>query len=138
MPRSGLTFRPLTQWPAGRPRTPSNSRKRGTFATTPAKSFDDLAEEVWRAGGRNPVLQVAVENERRDITRDGFLRADARVRDVGVVVTFEKSVDGRQVPVTLACDRYQHWDSNLRAIVLTLEALRASSNPNAGSDRTRA
>lgn len=120
-----ITFRPLTQWPVGRPRTPQPARKRGSFQTTPAKSFRDLEEEIRRVGGRNGILQVAVADEQRDVTRKGELRADARVTDVGVVVTFDKDVDGRTAPMTLACDRFQHWDSNLRAIVLTLEALRA-------------
>jgi hypothetical protein len=120
-----ITFRPLTHWPAGRPRTPNGARKRGSFNTTAGKSFKDLEEELRLVGGSNARLQVAVADERRDLTRAGELRADARATDVGIVVTFDKSVGGRSVPVTLACDRFQHWDSNLRAIVLTLQALRA-------------
>lgn len=121
----GLVYRPLTQWPAGRARTPNADRIRGSFQTTPAKSFRELELEVSRAGGSNPIIQAAVVDEAKHVTRAGELRADARVRDVGIAVTFQKIIDGRSVPITFACDRYQNWDSNLRAIVLTLQALRA-------------
>ncbi len=78
-----------------------------------------LERELDMLGIREAVLQLAVSD--RDIRLDGELRADARPAHPGVILTFTHAKHG---PLTYACDRFEHWRTNLRAIAKGLEALR--------------
>lgn len=84
-----------------------------------AKTLDLLGKETLMLGAPLVVLQVDVTEG--DLRRDGMLRANAKVRFPGVRVSFE-SIYG---PLTYATDRYGDWQDNIRAIALSLEALRA-------------
>lgn len=66
-------------------------------------------------------LIVQVDADPGDIRRDGMLRARARVGFPGVKV----SLDSRHGPLTYATDAYQTWQANVRAIALSMTALRA-------------
>jgi hypothetical protein len=78
-----------------------------------------LTYEVERLGGAMIVIQV--DATRAQIRRDGMLRADARVGFPGVRVSFT-SLYG---PLTYSTDRFDDWQDNIRAIALSLQALRA-------------
>lgn len=75
-------------------------------------------------------IAVRVDIEAGDVRRDGMLRARARVGFPGVIVSFTSDIHG---PLTYATDAYEQrwhgdlpgWQANLRAIALSLEALRA-------------
>ena len=58
-----------------------------------------------------------------EIRLDGRLRAKALMRSQGIILSLD-SVHG---PLSWACDRYLSWEDNLRAIDLTMQALRAVS-----------
>jgi len=78
-----------------------------------------LTREVGMLGGKLVVVQIAVEAGQ--IRRDGMLYANARADSPAVKVSF----DSRHGSLTYATDRYSHWQANVRAIALSLEALRA-------------
>lgn len=66
-------------------------------------------------------LVVQVDADPADIRLDGMLRARARVGYPGVKV----SLDSRHGPLTYATDAYESWQANVRAIALSMQALRA-------------
>lgn len=111
------TFRPLTQWPGKQ--TPSFSRRRSPFKAGYARTLDDLEREINHLKGKSVVIQIDLEP--RDIRNDGWPRSSARPKSPGVVVSFQSS----KGPLSFACDTYTAWEDNVRAISLTMEALRA-------------
>lgn len=64
---------------------------------------------------------VEVDASPVDIRRDGMLRARARVGFAGVKV----ALDSAYGPLTYATDAYEDWRANVRAIALSMTALRA-------------
>jgi hypothetical protein len=108
-------IRPLGLWTAPVTRSRPYCRFRANWPDT----LDLLGREAEKLGARLVVLQVdATEGE---VRRDGMLRANARVGFPGVRVSFES----RHGPLTWATDRYDRWQDNVRAVALSLEALRA-------------
>lgn len=105
-------------WPEGRPRT--SYRKNARKFDTGNKSFshfrDDLLDELRRLGATRIILSSNVP-----LRNDGLPRADAREPiDPGVAIYF----DFKQKPMCFACDRFDYVRQNLRAITLTIEAIR--------------
>lgn len=109
------TVRPITVWP--QPET--RSRKVSQFRALWSETLDLLARELRMLNARNVVLQAFASE--RDIRIDGQLRSDGRPFKPGVILSFETK-DG---PISMPCDTYTHWQDNVRAIALSLEALRA-------------
>jgi hypothetical protein len=64
------------------------------------------------------VLEVAIPAEQFRI--DGRPRASAKASHPGVILSVSTSVGALRYP----CDRFATWQDNLRAIALSLEALR--------------
>lgn len=128
MPRSFIVYEPLPAWtdPVTAHRTPHQ------FKATFDESLTLLRTEVDALSpGRYTETQIVlqVDTAERDVRRDGLLRADARVRSPGVVVSF----DSKHGPLRYATDaftdaswtrRMPGWQANVRAIALSLEALR--------------
>jgi hypothetical protein len=115
----GVTFRPIHQWPG--PMTPANHREPGyRFKATWSSTIELLGLELRQLGARDIVLQLDLEE--RDIRLDGLPRAHANPGHPGVILAFEAPSVG---PLQFACDTYQWWETNVRAIALTLQALRA-------------
>ena len=115
--------RPLSDrsWlrPVGKRRVP---RFRASFPTIRGH----LLDEIDKLGGRDVVVECDVRES--DLRVDGMLRANARPDLPAVVVAFTARELG---PMLYRCDRYTGsgytipgWHANLRAIGLTLEALR--------------
>lgn len=73
------------------------------------------------------ILQMEVDD--RDIRKDGWIRANARPRGPGVILTFESAIHG---PLSYPCDSFLDWKANVRAIALALEALRKVSRYGVG------
>lgn len=107
-----------------------HQRQQSRFDSTWSSTVALLSREIDQLGGRDVVLEVDVPE--RGIRNDGMLRADAKVAEPAVVVAFETRQHG---PMLYRCDRYavgsgtwargDSWQHNVRAIALTLEALRA-------------
>ena len=111
-----VTFRPLPQWP--HPVTPS--RRYAHFKVGYRQTLDELFYEVERLDGHEIVMGVGLTEA--DIRLDGQLRANARsYSHPGVEISF----DSRFGRLAYATDQYRDWQDNVRAIALSLEALRA-------------
>lgn len=118
MSRVELPVHPMREWPG--PPTPDYMRQYGRFAKlTPGVALHSLREELGRINAKDCRIQIDVRD--RDITRFGELRADARPGSPGVVVY---ATHPKQGDLRFACDTYRTWYHNVRAIAMTLEALR--------------
>jgi hypothetical protein len=110
------TVRPVTVWPGKS--TPYHARKRDIFKAGWSQTMDLLERELFQLNAKNVVLEMNVTE--REIRNDGMVRADARPSSPGVVLRFT----GKHGPMTMPCDRFTDWQANVRAIALSLEALR--------------
>lgn len=109
-------IRPLVGWVGTKTRDRKSS---AVFRAKWTDTLDLLGRETELLGARLVVIQIDVTDG--DIRRDGMLRANARVGFPGVKVAF----DSKHGPLTYATDEYADWQSNVRAIALALQALRA-------------
>ena len=111
-----VQIEPLTQWPRGIEHTEdrTTSRFRASFYVT---AFD-LADELRAMGAESAVLQM--EFDASEQRRDGKPYARAEIGPA-LVLSFEVGEDRYMYPA----DTYLDWHDNLRAIALTLRALRA-------------
>lgn len=110
-----LEIEPIGDWPGEM----STRRIDGLFKVSPGQTVRELHEELRHLKGRSPKLLIAVTSDQ--IRRDGRLRAGEKPWHPGVILEFD-TPDG---PMRYPCDAYRKWEDNLRAIVKTLEALRA-------------
>jgi hypothetical protein len=109
----GVTVRPLAtesvalgeQW----------SRFRAPFTST----VELLARELRLLEARQIVLQL--DFREADLRLDGLPRANARMGHPGVILSF----DSKYGPLRYVTGEYDDWQDNLRAIALSMEALRA-------------
>ena len=108
--------RPLDPWLGPRTRFPDRSRFRSTWTDTLAL----LDREVEALGATSWVLQMDLREY--DLRKDGGIKANARPFSPAVRVSFTARPRG---PLSFACDRYDEWQDNVRAVAKTLEALRA-------------
>lgn len=111
-------FRPLESWTG--PATPPGQRKESLFKAGYDATIDLLLAEAARLGAKLVVIQADIPE--RYIRTDGLPYANAKYGShPGVAVSFES----RFGPLRYATDAYTDWRSNLRAVALSLEALRA-------------
>lgn len=112
---------PLT-WPAEWPRT--RQRERARFKLSFAAARDDLRHELALMGATSIVI-----SSNAVMRRDGLPAANQpRIADPGVAVYF--TLDGE--PRCIPCDRWDLLVDNLRAIGLTVKALRGLERWGAG------
>lgn len=108
-------FRPLGAW---RYRV-TDDRPRCRFRASWADTLRRLASETEALGA--PLVVLQVDAQPGQIRNDGMLYTRARVGFPGVLVSF----GSRHGSLSYASDRYDDWQDNVRAIALSLEALRA-------------
>jgi hypothetical protein len=111
-------IRPLVGW-VGQITKPSARQSGSAFRAPWPATLELIGRETRLLGARLVVIQVDVTDA--EIRRDGMLRANAKVRTPGVKVAF----DSKHGPLTYATDEYAHWKANVRAVALSLQALRA-------------
>lgn len=121
------TVAPILAWPE----LLTSDRRRSTFTApwsgrgyeswqTDNSTLGILSRELFYLDGKHVVMQIAVRD--KDIRLDGQVKANARTAEhPGVILTFD-SKHGR---LSYPCDRYDHWQDNVRGIALSLEALRS-------------
>jgi hypothetical protein len=110
-------FRPL-DWTG--PSTPVHGRREDLFKATHAETIKLLFDEAAKLGAEHLVLQVDIAE--RYIRADGMPWANARYGShPGVIVSFKS----RFGPLRYSTDVFDRWQANLRAIALSLAALRA-------------
>lgn len=107
-------FQPLAGWPLERTR----DRQRSRFGASYGDTLALLETELVHLCAKNVVIQA--DCDRSEIRNDGQLRANARLRGPGIILSF----DSKYGPLSYPCDKFLNWDCNLRAIALSLEALR--------------
>jgi hypothetical protein len=118
-----LITRPLGPWLE--PVTPDRRSARFKAAWTDTQAL--LAREAEHLGAELVVVQIDVTEA--DLRRDGMIRTNARIDFPGVRVSF----GSRHGPLAYATDAYDAryygdmpgWQANVRAVALSLEALRA-------------
>lgn len=100
--------------------TPPRERIWSPWNVSWSRTLDDLGRELRHLEGHDPVIELAIQSNK--IRRDGMPMADAKVTHVGVRMSF----DSKHGPLSYTADRYKDgWQANVRAIVLTLDRLRA-------------
>jgi hypothetical protein len=113
-------------WPTGWERTPAHKRTHSQFGdrryghqrtNLDAWARDHLVDQVRLLGGRGLVLSTNIE-----LRRDGLPYANRRAPDDTGVAVYWLTRDNEWRVV--ACDRWKRIWENMRAIGLTLEALR--------------
>lgn len=107
---------PLT-WPEGQPRKAHHERRHGPFKVSLGVARDELMNELKLLGAKDIVVTSNVPTR-----RDGLPYADAREpSDPGVAVYFERK--GKQY--VFACDTFGRFAQNLRAVGMTVAAIRS-------------
>lgn len=87
-------------------------------------TLDLLEYELSKLRAKDIVIQLEDPEAIKGIRNDGSYRMLSRSyyrNQAGVILTFESPKGNISMP----CDRYDDWKDNLRAIALSLEALRA-------------
>jgi hypothetical protein len=111
-------FRPVAKWP-GTPTNPSD-RRVSPFSATYTDTMIMLERELQRLGASNIVIECQVD--RSQIRNDGWMKGNRGVVfGPAVILSFKDSENGQ---FRYPCDTFTHWKANLRAIALSLEALR--------------
>jgi hypothetical protein len=120
MPRSPY---PL-QWPAGRTRTKPDDRRASSFGgkwydgkkvVSPYETAKQLFAELKRLGASHVVITSLLPTR-----HDGLPYSDGRCDDPGIAVWFVHRGHER----VFACDRWRTPGENIRAITLSVEAMR--------------
>jgi hypothetical protein len=120
-----IIFRPLPAWtdPVTHPRQGHRFKAAWSDTVDILKREVEHLCDVW-----NPDVILQVQADEAALRRDGGIRADAKVRDPGIIVSF----DSRHGPLRYACDTFEShywgdmpgWQANVRAVALGLQALR--------------
>jgi hypothetical protein len=111
---AGMKTDPIGEWPGDR----TVRRVSSPFSARIGTTVAELQREMRQISANNVRLQIDLPPEKFRL--DGNPRADATPRTPGLILTFTTKQGAQSYP----CDRYTRWEDNLRAIVLTLEALR--------------
>lgn len=121
MSRLTVEYRTIVAWPD--PETPESERlSQHTFKAKAFETQQQLAYEAERLDASDLVVEIVGSSEL--FYRDGTgIRADraSKVAHVGVIVHL---IGTRFGDLRYACDTFNGWEANLRAVALGLEALR--------------
>lgn len=114
-----VVFRPLKEWPCEM----TKERKSSAFRASYTQTLDLLEDELFFLDARNITIYIALGSA--DIRNDGLPRLSAKPSHPGVILSFERKNGRDYSPVSMPCDTFNDWKSNLRGIALSLQALRA-------------
>lgn len=112
----GITFKPLAGWPPTHTRTKVHDHAR--FRAKIERTIRELERELRAAKGTRATIEIAFASEQ--IARDGIPYSGAVPKEPGVIFRFVRE----GVETVMPCDKWSTWESNLRAIALTLRNLR--------------
>lgn len=107
MSENTRTAYPLA-WPFGWPKTELIRKEDARFKTTLSAALSMLKDEVCLLGGKNLVLS------------SNYTLGVKNPKESGVVAYF----DYENQPVAIPCDRWRRVEHNVKAIALTVEAMR--------------
>jgi len=111
---AGLKARPLGAWPY----PVTRRRGRSQFSATLSATSATLAVELRHLQARDTILRLDVDES--EIRLDGAPYARAAPSTPAIIVQFDTPTG----PLAFPCDRFVSWQENLRAVALSLEALR--------------
>lgn len=104
-------------WPNQQARTRPVDRRDASFQVDIRRAFSELVRNLDLLGTSDVIITTDLP-----VRRDGTLYADiAEPNDIGVSVFFDRKTK----PFAIACDTFRKVRHNLRAIGLTIDALRA-------------
>lgn len=110
-----VTFRPLSR--------PVDCRgRRAPFSASWDKTTGEFRRELRLHGARTVVLEVDMREQ--DFRVDGQPRADRSARSPGVRLSFVATSLAGSPALMYEAGEYAHWTDNVRALALSLEALR--------------
>ena len=107
----------LKAFPSPRKET---ERRRSQFKAPWNRTLSLLEKELMNLGAREVILEGGWRSDQ--IRVDGSPYASARTSHPAVILRFR---DSENRPLAFPCDRFETWEDNVRAIALSLEALRA-------------
>lgn len=117
-------------WPDGWKRTPYHRRKKSRYSVKMSQARDSLLHELKLLGARDVVISTNIT-----LRRDGLPYANGpEPMDPGVAVYWSKNKE-QQV---IACDCWSTVTSNMRAVGLTVAALRQIERTGASQILERA
>lgn len=109
-------FRPLERWVGAR----TKGRRNATFRAKYTQTLDLLESELNHLRAKNITIEAGFRLDQ--IRNDGWPRSSAgKPSEPGVILSFTAKGGN----VAMPCDTFSDWEDNLRAIALSLEALRA-------------
>jgi hypothetical protein len=108
---------PLSGWPTTRTRIPVRSNFSADWIDTTTL----LSRELAMVRAAEGTFHLDIDTDRGNVGRDGWPLASAKPKTPGVILAFVHAKAGR---LEYAVDRFLHWQDNIRAIALGLEALR--------------
>lgn len=106
--------RPIDQWPGEFTKVRKDARFKQNYGAT----LDLLHHELDMIKAQGVVLLMALYEDQ--IRLDGRPRGDCKPAHPGIILCCTTKFG----PLRMPCDRYKNWQDNLRAIALSLEALR--------------
>ena len=109
-------FKPVEKWPIEP--TPQDARRKSQFSAKWQQTLDLLEHELDCVDADDITIEGFFVW--RDIRNDGWPKVTARPTQPGVILSFTTLAG----PMMMPCDTFLYWEDNLRAIALTLEALR--------------
>lgn len=110
-----MLVKPIVTWPGELTR----NRKPSPFYSSWSDTLELLGRELRAVRATARVIQVAIPEA--EFRVDGYPRANARQQHPGVIVSFTTRAAGA---LSFPCDQFTHWQTNVRAIALAMEALR--------------
>lgn len=132
---SAISAFPL-KWPDGWPR--AKNRKSSTYKVSTDAALESLLGALRLMHARNVIVSSNVPL-RRDGTMYRGDHSDSRMPDPGVAVYWDgRDAKGGALPRVIACDSWNTVRENVRAIGLTVEALRAIQRSGASELLERA
>lgn len=119
-----LRFVPLAAWP----HAPCTKRQSSPFKATWKATLDLLERELKHLRATDTVLQTFYT--RAQIDNRGWPKAGMKASGPGVILSFESKPswdkpNDPNTPLSFPCDQYTELTANVRAIALSLEALRS-------------
>lgn len=104
-------------WPEGWARTPAHERRESRYRIRGWRSVKALAQILEMFGASHVVISTNLDTRRDGLPRVGQRRPE----DPGVAVYFTRGGEQR----VIACDQFVEVGCNARAVLKTVEALRA-------------
>lgn len=112
----GAQFRPIDEWPKRETADRQPSRFRASWGST----VKLLRQELNALDARN--VEVRMDMPHTRIRNDGFPYVNAIPESPRFLLAFDTPGRDRLV---FACDQWDRWEDNARAVALTMENLRA-------------